>query len=68
MSWFYSGFFIANVIEFPCQKSTPAKCGDAVLRQFFMLSDVSVESIKIKNTLYTDGHLVVTGVDSDNVL
>jgi hypothetical protein len=67
-SRFYSGFFTAPVIEFPGKKSTPAKCGDTVLQKFFMPSDVLVEKIKIKNTLYKVGHLVVTRVESDNVL
>lgn len=67
-SRFYSGFFSAPEIEFPGKKSTPAKCGDSVLKQFFIHNDVLVDKVTIKNTLYKVGHLVVTKVESDNVL
>jgi hypothetical protein len=67
-SRFYRGFFSEPEIEFPGKKCVPANCGDSALKPFFLWNDILVDKINIKNTLYKVGHLVVTKVESDNVL
>jgi hypothetical protein len=67
-SRFYSGFFSAPLYQFPGKKCTPAECGGLVSAQYFQKSDFLTSKMLVKNTLYKIGHLVVTKVESDNVL
>jgi len=64
----YRGFFSAPEIQFPGKKFTPKSGGGSLPREFFINGDVLTNKILVKNTKYRVGHLLVTRVESDNVL
>jgi hypothetical protein len=64
----YSGFFSLPQIQFPGKKLTPAEQSGSLPAEFFKRGDVLTDKIIVKNTKYRVGHLVVTSVESENVL
>lgn len=64
----FNGFFSAPEVEFSGNTSTYESCSDLYARQFCRPGDILADDVTVKNTHYRTGHIVITGVESDDVL
>jgi hypothetical protein len=64
----YSGLFSSPTISFPGKKTTPEKERGSLPEHFFRVGDILTDKIVVKSTLYRVGHVVITEVQSEDVL
>ena len=64
----FSGFFSAPEVEFHGITSTYESCSDLYAKQFSRPGDILADEVTVKNTCYKAGNIVITGVESEDVL
>jgi len=64
----FNGFFSAPEVEFQGNTSTYESCTDLYAKQFCRPGDILADAVTVKNTSYRAGNIVVTGVESEDVV
>lgn len=64
----FNGYFSEPEIQFVHATTPFASCPDLYARQYCKAGDLLTDAVIVKNTLFKIGHLVVTAVESDNVI